>query len=127
MKPNALTVSSILPACAHLEALQDGQVIHDYVIKRGLESNPYVMSALIDMYVKCRHMDYAHQWFDEMSSRDVVSWSAMVSGYAQNGHGDEALKLFRAFCKFQTKLCFYHQRFISLCPFSCSATRQGDS
>jgi pentatricopeptide repeat protein len=30
-----------------------------------------------------------------MSERDVVSWNAMIAGYAQNGQDSEALALFR--------------------------------
>ena len=53
MTVDIVTPTSILPACAHLVALQQCNEIHDYVNRRGLESNVIVMSYLIDMYSKC--------------------------------------------------------------------------
>lgn len=32
--------------------------------------------------------------FDKMLKKDAVSWSAMITGYAQHGHGKDALELF---------------------------------
>eukprot|EP01018_Ginkgo_biloba_P034705 Gb_25843 [translate_table: standard] len=83
-----------LNACAGLAALQEGKAIHDYIIRSGLESDVFVGSALVDMYAKCGNLESARQVFDKMSRRNVVLWNAMVSCYAQNQQGDEALKLF---------------------------------
>jgi len=33
--------------------------------------------------------------FDSMKSKDIVSWNAMISGYVQNGSGNDALELFK--------------------------------
>eukprot|EP01018_Ginkgo_biloba_P018849 Gb_21580 [translate_table: standard] len=93
IKPDLVTMASTLTVCAHLSALQHGKVIHGYIIKSGFNSD-VVDTALIHMYTKCGHIDFAHQLFDTMPSRDVVSWSAMIAGYAQNGHASEALALF---------------------------------
>ncbi|XP_059066767.1 pentatricopeptide repeat-containing protein At3g12770-like isoform X2 [Cryptomeria japonica] len=94
MEPDSLTIKSVLPSCASLSALQQGQWIHNYAIKTGLESDIVVCTALIDMYAKCRKLKTARQIFDKMCRRDVVSWSAMIGSYALNGYAEEALKLF---------------------------------
>ena len=52
-------------------------------------------SALVDMYAKCGCLEIARQVFDKIPQRNVVSWTAMIARYAQNGHGIEALDLFR--------------------------------
>eukprot|EP01018_Ginkgo_biloba_P038372 Gb_05116 [translate_table: standard] len=93
IKPNMVTMASILPACAHLSALQKGKQIHGYIIRNGFESVA-VDTALIDMYAKCGSIYFARQWFDKMCKRDVVSWNAMIAGYNQNGHFNKALTLF---------------------------------
>jgi pentatricopeptide repeat protein len=53
-----------------------------------------VHTALMEMYVKCRAIDEARQEFDRMPQRDVVAWSTMIAGYAQNGRPHESLELF---------------------------------
>lgn len=52
-------------------------------------------NALIEMYVKCGCIDQAWQLFDQMSGRDVISWSTMIAGLANNGKACEAFKLFQ--------------------------------
>eukprot|EP01018_Ginkgo_biloba_P026430 Gb_07153 [translate_table: standard] len=94
MKPNPITMTSVLPTCAHLAALQHGKAIHSYIIRRGFESDIFVGSALIDMYSKCGDIELAHLVFDKMSRRDVVSWNALIVGYGMHGHGENALELF---------------------------------
>eukprot|EP01018_Ginkgo_biloba_P029404 Gb_03474 [translate_table: standard] len=94
MKANSVTMVSVLQACAHLGALQQGKWIHDYIIRSGLESDFFVRNSLIDMYSKCGCVRFARELFDKMSKRNVVSWSAMIAGYAQSGLANEALSLF---------------------------------
>eukprot|EP01018_Ginkgo_biloba_P030678 Gb_05649 [translate_table: standard] len=95
IQPNQFTFSSVLPACASLAALRHGKEIHDDIIRSGFQSNVFVGSALVDMYVKCGSLEDARKVFDKLPDRNVVSWNAMIAGYAHNGHVDEALKLFQ--------------------------------
>lgn len=46
------------------------------------------------MYCKCGSLEDAHKAFDEMPSRDMVSWTALITGYAQSDRPREALELF---------------------------------
>eukprot|EP01018_Ginkgo_biloba_P019271 Gb_14392 [translate_table: standard] len=94
IKPDPFTIASVLSACANLSALQQGKRIHSYIIRSGIQSDVVVPTALIDMYAKCRTIHIARQLFDQMSKKNIVSWNSMISGYAQNGHMNEALVLF---------------------------------
>eukprot|EP01018_Ginkgo_biloba_P026598 Gb_12372 [translate_table: standard] len=94
VKPNAVTIVSVLPACAHIAALQQGKWIHDYIVRSGFELDASVGTALVDMYAKCGNIEIARQLFNKISKRDVVSWNAMIAGYGMHGHGEEALELF---------------------------------
>lgn len=85
-KPDSITMVGVLPACSHLGALQQGKSFHDYIIRSGFESDVSVATALIDMYAKCGSIQIARKLFDRMPKRDVVSWSAMISGYGMHGH-----------------------------------------
>eukprot|EP01018_Ginkgo_biloba_P005831 Gb_35190 [translate_table: standard] len=94
VKPNSITMVSVLLACAHVGALQQGKWIHEYIIANGFETDVFVGTGLIDMYAKCGSLDNARQVFDKMSERSVVSWSAMISGYGMHGYGEDALAIF---------------------------------
>eukprot|EP01018_Ginkgo_biloba_P012902 Gb_06272 [translate_table: standard] len=94
LKPDSVTIASALHVCSDLAALQQGKEIHNHIVKTGLESNIFVGSALLDMYAKCNGVASARQVFDRISERDVVSWNAMIAGYAKNLYPNEALKLF---------------------------------
>ncbi|KAH9318666.1 hypothetical protein KI387_020435 [Taxus chinensis] len=94
IKPDGFTFASVLPACAKLSSLNHGRKIHAGIIRNGLKSDIVVENALIDMYVKCGSIEGARNVFDDMPELNVVSWSAMIAGYAQGGCFDEALKLF---------------------------------
>lgn len=94
MMPNVVTLVSILPVCGDLKALVEGKGIHCYIIKKGFDVDVCVMTALVAMYAKCGDTETAHQLFDKISRRDVVSWNVLMSGYVQNGHAGDALTLF---------------------------------
>ncbi|XP_057829289.2 pentatricopeptide repeat-containing protein At1g11290, chloroplastic [Cryptomeria japonica] len=94
IKPNFVTMVSVLLACIHLGFLQLGEGMHGYIIKSGLESNVSVETRLLDMYAKCGNMDNAYKMFSINPRRDVVSWSVMIAGYVRNKRAHEALKLF---------------------------------
>eukprot|EP01018_Ginkgo_biloba_P030460 Gb_36433 [translate_table: standard] len=95
LQPDSFTFPFVLKACAGLGALQEGKDIHDCIIRNGLESNVYVGSALIDMYAKCGCLERVGQVFDKISQRNVVSWTSLIAGYAQNGRANDALEVFR--------------------------------
>eukprot|EP01018_Ginkgo_biloba_P002768 Gb_08745 [translate_table: standard] len=95
VKSDLKTFVSVLPACADLAAMEPGTEIHADIIRSGFQSDVFVESALVDMYAKCGSVEKARYVFDKMRRRNIVSWTAMIAGYAQNGHGEEALKLFQ--------------------------------
>eukprot|EP01018_Ginkgo_biloba_P002764 Gb_31266 [translate_table: standard] len=94
-EPDQFTFSCVLPACANLGALEQGMQIHDEIIRSGIQTNVFVESACVDLYAKCGNIEKARDVFDKMHHRDVVSWNTMIAGYTQNGHSEEALKLYR--------------------------------
>ncbi|KAG0477541.1 hypothetical protein HPP92_012260 [Vanilla planifolia] len=95
LRPMAVTFSCLLPACAHLNTLHLGKQLHGFIIRGGFDRNVFVASALVDMYAKCGSICIARRIFDQMPSLDMVSWTAMIMGYALHGPVQEALSLFR--------------------------------
>ncbi|CAK9193539.1 unnamed protein product [Sphagnum troendelagicum] len=94
VQPDFMTLVGVLNACASVVALEEGRRAHDWVIKSGWDSNVFVGNSLIDMYAKCGSLEDALKVFNKMPSRDVVTWNAMIGGYAIHGHGKEALRQF---------------------------------
>lgn len=95
MKPNSVTLASILPATACLAALKLGKELHSYILKNGYEKKCYVGCALMDMYAKCGRLDLCHQIFEGVSDKDTVCWNSMITSFSQNGKPEEAIDLFR--------------------------------
>lgn len=94
MEPNQYTYPSMLRTCTYHAELDLGQQIHSMTIKAGFEMNIFVCSVLIDMYSKCGMLENARDILDRQGEKDVVSWTAMIAGYAQHECYDEALKTF---------------------------------
>ncbi|CAN6455473.1 unnamed protein product [Victoria cruziana] len=94
VKPDQVTLTSVLCACANLGALYQGKWVHSYIGKCKMGLNVILGTALVDMYAKCGLIDTAYELFSEMMEKDVVLWNAMIGGLAIHGHGREALELF---------------------------------
>ncbi|OIS97526.1 pentatricopeptide repeat-containing protein [Nicotiana attenuata] len=92
---NQYTLASTLVACASLCYLEYGRQLHGLLYKTGLQNESCIESALVDMYAKCGSITEAQKVFGCISNADAVSWTAMISGYAQHGFVFCALELFK--------------------------------
>ncbi|KAI3763964.1 hypothetical protein L2E82_13962 [Cichorium intybus] len=92
------TIGSILTACGGSMSLKEGSQIHAFITRTDIINNIYVGSSLVDMYVKCKHVNYAETVFSRMKVKNIVSWTALIVGYGQNGHSEEAV---RCYCEMQ--------------------------
>ncbi|XP_059069530.1 pentatricopeptide repeat-containing protein At4g13650-like [Cryptomeria japonica] len=95
VKPDSTTFASVLPACAKLGDLEQGMDIHQSIKDKEILLDIAVATALIDMYAKCGKLNKARELFDRMPQRDVISWIAMIVGYAQNGFVEKALETYK--------------------------------
>ncbi|PRQ44578.1 putative tetratricopeptide-like helical domain, DYW domain-containing protein [Rosa chinensis] len=93
--PNEFTFATVLTSCTGSWGYDLGRQIHSLIIKTKYESHIFVGSSLLDMYAKAGRMLEARRVFDSLPERDVVSCTAIISGYAQQGLDEEALELFR--------------------------------
>ncbi|XP_057872199.2 pentatricopeptide repeat-containing protein At3g24000, mitochondrial [Cryptomeria japonica] len=94
IKPDEFTLVSIVSACANLASLEQSKGVHAHVIKYRLQSDVFVANVVVDMYAKCGSIEDSIKVFDKLSSRNVVSWTTMISAYAHYGLGKEALLIF---------------------------------
>ncbi|XP_024530956.1 pentatricopeptide repeat-containing protein At5g27110-like isoform X1 [Selaginella moellendorffii] len=105
--PGARTFVAALKACSSvadgedgsplnvkIQSLEKGMVLNSQAATRGFVEDTYVSNTLVDMYGKCGSMLDARRVFDSMRGHDVVSWTALILGYADNGEPDLALVIF---------------------------------
>lgn len=93
-KPNEFALSSVLSVCGNMAILEQGKQVHAHILSIGLEHSAMIRSSLINMYSKCGSIIEASQIFYETESADVVSWTAMINGYAEHGYSKEVIDLF---------------------------------
>ncbi|CAL1384126.1 unnamed protein product [Linum trigynum] len=91
--PNAVTILSVLPACANLVALKKVKEIHGIVLRRNLEAAVSIPNSLIDTYAKSGKLVYSRSLFDRMKSKDFITWNSIIAAYVLHGCSDEALSL----------------------------------
>ncbi|KAK9268255.1 hypothetical protein L1049_010698 [Liquidambar formosana] len=99
LKPDSFVCSSLLNACANLSAYEQGKQVHVHVLKFGFMSDIFAGNSLVNMYARCGSINDASRAFSEIPMKGIVSWSAMIGGLAQHGHGKEALQLFNQMLK----------------------------
>ncbi|KAM0944831.1 putative tetratricopeptide-like helical domain superfamily, DYW domain-containing protein [Dioscorea sansibarensis] len=101
--PDEYTMVSLLTACAQLGALEVGEWIRLYMARNKIKIDIAVANALIDMYSKCGCIERAVKIFEIMTMKDKFTWTAMITGLAVNGHGEEALGIFYQMLKTSTR------------------------
>lgn len=91
MKPDKFSIISALNACSIECFLRSGKEVHSQVLKCGFELDAMVQTSLLDMYNKCRLVDYAKRLFDKINPKNVVAWNALIGGYFLNAQPLESL------------------------------------
>lgn len=94
IKPDQVTMLSVITACAHLGALDQAKWIHLFVDKNGFGGALPINNALIEMYAKCGSLERARRIFDKMPRKNVISWTCMISAFAMHGDAGSALRFF---------------------------------
>lgn len=94
LEPDDFTYGSVLKACAGLQSVEYGLMVHDKVIKSGLGSDDFVASTVVDMYCKCGMITDAQKLHERIGSQQLVSWNSIISGFSLNKQSEEAQKFF---------------------------------
>ncbi|GMY14233.1 pentatricopeptide repeat-containing protein At4g13650 [Fagus crenata] len=95
LKPDCVTVASLLSACASVGALHVGRQLHSYAIKGGMSLDIILEGSLLDLYVKCSDIDTAHEFFLTTETKNVVLWNVMLVAYGQLGNLSDSFEIFR--------------------------------
>ncbi|XP_048134746.1 putative pentatricopeptide repeat-containing protein At3g08820 isoform X2 [Rhodamnia argentea] len=95
LSPSDFTFSFLLKACFRCASVRQVNQIHTHVLKAGFCEDPIVCNGLLSVYAKSvKDLVSACKLFDESPQRNLVSWTSLISGYAQSGQAEDALQLF---------------------------------
>ncbi|XP_011628229.1 pentatricopeptide repeat-containing protein At3g12770 [Amborella trichopoda] len=95
VRPDGFTLPCVLKVCTGLSDLNVGRELHAQIFRLGFESDVFVQNGLVAMYSKHSQLCKAFSIFERIHSKSVVSWTSIISGYAQNGFPYKALQIFR--------------------------------
>lgn len=93
INPFVYDLTYLLKLCGDNSDLRRGRELQGQLMVNGFGSNLFAMTAIMNMYAKCREVWDAYKMFDRMPNRDVASWNAIIAGYGQNGYAKIALEL----------------------------------
>ncbi|XP_022733724.1 pentatricopeptide repeat-containing protein At2g01510, mitochondrial-like isoform X2 [Durio zibethinus] len=93
--PNGHCLVTALKACSLSLELFLGTLLHGEGVKVGILLDVFVGSSLVDLYAKCGEIELAERVFVCMDKKNVVSWNALLNGYALKGNAGKVLNLFQ--------------------------------
>ncbi|PNY14159.1 pentatricopeptide repeat-containing protein at3g18970-like protein [Trifolium pratense] len=95
VRPNDTTLVCLLSAASQLGMMEIGVCLHGFAVKMlcKVEDDVFIGTGLVDMYSKCGCLESALYVFWRMKFRNVLTWTAMTTGLAIHGRGEEALEI----------------------------------
>lgn len=95
IQPDFLTLVSLASSVAQSKDSRNSSSIHAFILKRcWIIEHVAIGNAVVDMYAKLGIVDSALKVFEELPSKDLISWNTMITGYAQNGLASEAIEVY---------------------------------
>ncbi|KAF3794399.1 Pentatricopeptide repeat-containing protein [Nymphaea thermarum] len=91
---NSDIYSSLLHECTQCRSLRDGAEVHAHINRTFFEPGIRLANRLIVMYLACGCFDDALQVFDEMRTRDCLSWAAIILGSIESNRCEQAISFF---------------------------------
>lgn len=88
-------LGSVLKSCTALADAETGRAIHGYLVRRLLDSDVVLGSAMVDMYGKCGCIREAHWVFNKLRKRNIVSWNSLIAGFVLEEATEVVIELYR--------------------------------
>nr|GMD86695.1 pentatricopeptide repeat-containing protein At4g39530 [Ipomoea batatas] len=123
--PDKYAITCALTACSSPGYFEDGKQIHAYVLRWGEGMDASVSNVLIDFYMKSGKVKSGWKVFDQLDTKNVISWTTIISGYMQNSFDWQAIEQFGNMNRLGWKPdCFTCCSVLISCG-SCEALDQG--
>ncbi|KAI3936143.1 hypothetical protein MKW92_033542 [Papaver armeniacum] len=97
VKPNEVTLASVISSYSRLDGIWYGSMVHALALRAGLEGFLLVSTNLIHIYSVVSRLGDAERIFSEMPERNLVTWNVMLNGFSKAGYVDAARNLFEKF------------------------------
>ncbi|KAJ6298510.1 hypothetical protein OIU76_019628 [Salix suchowensis] len=94
VEPTWSTFACVLSACANAVEFNLGFQVHGHVVKLGCCFHEFISASLITFYANCMKIEDAHKIFNETLTKNVVKWTALLTGYVWNNKNQDALSVF---------------------------------
>uniref|UniRef100_A0A803M2Z3 Pentatricopeptide repeat-containing protein n=1 Tax=Chenopodium quinoa TaxID=63459 RepID=A0A803M2Z3_CHEQI len=94
IKPDELTLASIISSCGNLAAFSETTQIHAYVMSLGFDGYLSVANSLIVTYSNCGNLASASLCFTSISEPDLITWTSIISAHAFHGHAEQSIEIF---------------------------------
>lgn len=120
IEPDAVTMVSIVDACAGLGSSRLARSAHGYVVRHELEKHTPLVNSLIVTYSKLGNLYSTESLFYKGSAHNTVSWTAMIFCYYENGYFREAVDAFVAMQESRMEL-----NSVTMMGVLCSCARLG--
>ncbi|XP_071698120.1 pentatricopeptide repeat-containing protein At5g42450, mitochondrial [Rutidosis leptorrhynchoides] len=92
--PTQNTFPCVFSAAGNIAAVKMGKSFHAAAVKNLDKIGVFVGNSLITFYSKCGCMEDSLLAFNKLNDKNIVSWNALINGYAQNGRTKEAIDIY---------------------------------
>ncbi|KAA8525283.1 hypothetical protein F0562_007138 [Nyssa sinensis] len=93
--PDGYSVVGLISGLMDPYLLKIGQGVHGFCLRSGFDSNAHLGCVLVSMYSRCKCLNSAQRVFDSLLQPDLVTWSALITGFSQSGDSEKALIFFK--------------------------------
>lgn len=92
------TLTTVASACDVPDLLYVNKMIHCLVHLSGYDRDITIGNALLTSYFNCGCFNSGRRVFDDMLEKNVVTWTAIISGLAHNQLYKEGIQMFVRMC-----------------------------
>ncbi|KAL8218220.1 hypothetical protein R6Q57_021593 [Mikania cordata] len=103
LEPDGKLYNQLLNKCTELGKIKEGKLVHTHFMNSKYRHYMVIQNTVLNMYAKCNCLNDAREVFDKMPVKDMVTWTAMITGYSQNDKPEEALVLFPQMLRVELK------------------------
>ncbi|KAK1571576.1 hypothetical protein Q3G72_019419 [Acer saccharum] len=96
VKPDAYSLSILLGVCDNgILGCKEGKQMHGYILRNMFNGDPFLDTAIVDMYLSCGQLAYAWCVFDKWGDKSsVVVWKVVIGGFCEKGLWECSLELY---------------------------------